>query len=256
MTHLQATTTFINVINRGGGGGGGGGPGSRARPTTTTRAMSAGSEPPCPRRRPAVVSQPPTTSTTTTSTTSMSGSSSSDVLLEDVINFRDLADADAAGTLSLAPNRVFRTATLGNASDKDATAILTEKRVARLLDLRSEDEWEQVPGLVQDVFTIRPFSRAPLAKQRDDKRVKEFERAIAEDAAANRLVRYHTPLLDYNRYYGQILARMTTVEKLQVREWGGGRGVTRRSKKRKTKKPKKRGWRESGREGIRTIHIL
>lgn len=147
-------------------------------------------------------------------------------MLDAVGNFRDLADADLAGTLSLAPNRVFRTAALGNASVRDASAILTEKRVARLLDLRSEDEWEQTPGLVQHLFEVRPFSRASRAGQRDDERVRAFERVIADDAAAKRLVRYHTPLLDYNRYYGQILARMTPFEKLQARreDRGGDTG--------------------------------
>ena len=80
------------------------------------------------------------------------------------------------------------------ASAADAAAILTDLRVSRLLDLRSTDEWEPEPGPLQERFKLRPFSRdaadANLA----------FERAIEDDDSAGRLVRYHAPMIDYDRY--------------------------------------------------------
>jgi rhodanese-related sulfurtransferase len=209
--------------------GGGGRGGSRARPTLTTTAASGAPSSPSPRRRPAVVSQQPTSSTSTTSSPT----------LDAVLNFRDLADADPTGALSLAPNRVFRTATLGNASAQDAAAILTDRRVARLLDLRHEDEWDNngVPGLVEDPFELYTFSSSwfnnPLQRR-------VFERVLADDAAANRRVRYHTPMLHFSRYAYQTFVRMSPAEKLQA-----GRG----------KKPKQRN-RGGGGTGRDCVYLL
>lgn len=131
--------------------------------------------------------------------------------MDGILNFRDLADATDNNKGSvLAPGRVFRTATPGGASSADASAVLTDLRVSRLLDLRSTDEWEPEPGPLQSKFEVRPFSRnaadANLA----------FDRAIEENDRAGRLVRYHAPLLDYDRYYKEILARMSAWEKVQA----------------------------------------
>jgi rhodanese-related sulfurtransferase len=107
------------------------------------------------------------------------------------------------------------------ASAEDAAAILAATKVARLLDLRSVDEWEPTPGLVEDPFELRPFSRGkkltlPSFSSSSDN-VTDFERIIADDAAANRLVRYHTPLLSYDRYYMHIFWRsMSPYEKMQA----------------------------------------
>lgn len=131
--------------------------------------------------------------------------------MDGILNFRDLADATVNNKGSvLASGRVFRTATPGGATSTDASVILTDLRVSRLLDLRSADEWEPEPGPLLSKFALHPFSReaadANLA----------FDRALAEDDRAGRLVRYHAPLLDYDRYYAEILTRMSAWEKVQA----------------------------------------
>lgn len=138
--------------------------------------------------------------------------------MDGVLNFRDLADATAESSgVKLAPGRVFRTATPGKASAEDAATILNDLRVARLLDLRSSDEWEPEAGPVQEAFEIRPFSRLSRYSSTDDASAHEaFELAVADDVSAGRLVRYHTPLLDYDRYYGEILERMSPFEKVKA----------------------------------------
>lgn len=128
--------------------------------------------------------------------------------LEKILNFRDLADAGGA----LVPGRVFRTATPGGASEFDAETVLGRLGVRALLDLRSDDEFEPDPGLVQDAFEIRAFDRGDDA----DASFAEWSRAVGADAAARRLVRYHAPLLDYDRYYAEIFRRMGKWEKVKA----------------------------------------
>lgn len=128
--------------------------------------------------------------------------------LEKILNFRDLADAGGA----LVPGRVFRTATPGGASEFDAETVLGRLGVRALLDLRSDDEFEPDPGLVQDAFEIRAFDRGDDA----DASLAEWSRAVGADAAARRLVRYHAPLLDYDRYYAEIFRRMGKWEKVKA----------------------------------------
>lgn len=141
--------------------------------------------------------------------------------MDGILNFRDLADASSV----LAPGRVFRTGTPGKASDADASKILTDLRVARLLDLRSTDEWEPEPGPMQAKFEIRAFSREEEKDGGGDQSqntaaaaaaAAAFDRVVGDDARAGRLVRYHSPLLDYDRYYREIAERMSTFEKFQA----------------------------------------
>ena len=55
---------------------------------------------------------------------------------------------------------MFRTATPGNASEADAAIVLNDLGVKRLLDLRSEDEFEADPGPLQSAFPeIISFTR-------------------------------------------------------------------------------------------------
>ena len=140
--------------------------------------------------------------------------------MDGILNFRDLSDAS---TSVLAPGRIFRTATPGKASSADASKILRDLGVSRLLDLRSEDEWEPEPGMLQSQFDeIRPFSRVDddgddnNNNNNNDDNLAAYERVIAEDNSAGRLVRYHTPLLDYDRYYKEIFERMSPIEKLKA----------------------------------------
>ena len=128
--------------------------------------------------------------------------------LEKILNFRDLADAGGA----LVPGRVFRTATPGGASEFDAETVLGHLGVRALLDLRSDDEFEPDPGLVQDAFEMCAFKRGDDA----DASFTEWSRAVGADAAERRLVRYHAPLLDYDRYYAEIFRRMSTWEKAKA----------------------------------------
>ena len=138
---------------------------------------------------------------------------SAPVALEGVLNFRDLAEA-CEGVV--APGRVYRTATVGKATVDDAGRILDDLRVTRLLDLRSADEFEDEPGPVQSAFELRAFERLSSNVNDADDGF-GFDLVVADDAdAPRRLVRYHTPLLDYDRYYGVILDRMSPLEKVKA----------------------------------------
>jgi len=126
--------------------------------------------------------------------------------LESVKNTRDLADAFDG----VAPGRVFRTATPGGASAADAVAILDDLGVTALLDLRSEDEFEPDLGPVQSSFELLRFDR-------DDAQLRRAWASRAETAfAERRRVRFHAPLLDYDRYYAHIYENMSAWEKAQA----------------------------------------
>ena len=126
--------------------------------------------------------------------------------LESVKNTRDLADAFDG----VAPGRVFRTATPGGASAADAVAILDDLGVTALLDLRSEDEFEPDLGPVQSSFELLRFDR-------DDAQLRRAWASRAETAfAERRRVRFHAPLLDYDRYSAHIYENMSAWEKAQA----------------------------------------
>ena len=150
------------------------------------------------------------------------------VSLESVLNFRDLASAGG----SIAPGRVFRTATPGNASEADAAIVLNDLGVKRLLDLRSEDEFEADPGPLQSAFPeIISFTRNvdgvddPLLRKYGKEAYDAYLRrqsdaafldGIDDATRAGALVRYHAPLLEYERYYLAIYDRLTAVEKVKA----------------------------------------
>ena len=118
--------------------------------------------------------------------------------LDGVKNFRDLAEATSA----VKPGRAFRTATLGEATEADASLILRRLNVKSLVDLRSDDEFEPILGAVQSTFETRSFSRADSPR-----------RFVA---AGDAPTRYLVPMLDYDRYYGAIYERMTVLEKAKA----------------------------------------
>ena len=121
--------------------------------------------------------------------------------LDAVRNFRDLAEA----TVAVKPGRAFRTATLGEATEADASLILRRLNVKSLVDLRSDDEFEPILGEVQSSFETRPFSRADETSRR--------ALVVAGDAP---LTRYLVPMLDYDRYYGAIYERMSFLDKAKA----------------------------------------
>ena len=131
-----------------------------------------------------------------------------------ILNWRDLGSTP--GT-RVAPGRVFRTATPGRSSEEDAATILG-LGVARLLDLRSVDEFEPSPGVLQSRFQLRSFTRPADAADPStgaastSAAIAAFRASIIDDVDAGRAVRYHAPLLDYDRYYRSIYERMEGVE--------------------------------------------
>ena len=62
------------------------------------------------------------------------------------------------------------------------------------------------------MFEMCAFKRGDDA----DASFTEWSRAVGADAAERRLVRYHAPLLDYDRYYAEIFRRMSTWEKAKA----------------------------------------
>lgn len=135
-----------------------------------------------------------------------------------ILNWRDLGSTP--GT-RVAPGRVFRTATPGRSSEEDAATILG-LGVARLLDLRSVDEFEPSPGVLQSRFQLRSFTRPADAADPStgaastSAAIAAFRASILDDVDAGRAVRYHSPLLDYDRYYRSIYDRMEGLERVKA----------------------------------------
>ena len=135
-----------------------------------------------------------------------------------ILNWRDLGSTP--GT-RVAPGRVFRTATPGRSSEEDAATIVG-LGVARLLDLRSLDEFEPSPGALQSRFQLRSFTRPADAADPStgaastSAAIAAFRASIIDDVDAGRAVRYHSPLLDYDRYYRSIYDRMEGLERVKA----------------------------------------
>ena len=135
-----------------------------------------------------------------------------------ILNWRDLGSTP--GT-RVAPGRVFRTATPGRSSEEDAATILG-LGVARLLDLRSVDEFEPSPGVLQSRFQLRSFTGPADAADPStgaastSAAIAAFRASIIDDVDAGRAVRYHSPLLDYDRYYRSIYDRMEGLERVKA----------------------------------------
>ena len=155
--------------------------------------------------------------TTTSARDKAEGTGASD--FGTILNWRDLGSTP--GTC-VAPGRVYRTATPGKCSEADADVIVgsSNLRVARLLDLRSTDEFEATPGSLQSRFELRPFTRPSDAADPStgaastSAAIAALRASITDDVDAGRAVRYHTPLLDYDRYYRSIYDRMQGTERL------------------------------------------
>jgi len=136
-----------------------------------------------------------------------------------ILNWRDLASTP--GT-RVAPGRVFRTATPGKSTEEDAATIVGPSvSVARLLDLRSVDEFEETPGALQSRFQLRTFTRDPsTGTPSTSAAIAAFRASILDDVDAGRKVRYHAPLLDYDRYYRSIYERMEGLERVKAVAYG------------------------------------
>lgn len=138
--------------------------------------------------------------------------------LEGLANTRDLGGIEAADGRTVRPRMLIRSGALSKATEHDATALIDEYRLAKVIDLRTEEERLKNPD-PQDLFDGVEFLDIPIldtqalgiTREGGIKGLLKAVKIIDTDLAALMIDIYPSMLLDersmlgYKRFFAELM---------------------------------------------------